>query len=72
MNKRVSWKFFRVYSDRMARMTLIRAGNLQSQTALGAANQYGLAPAQVMEPLEKMNAAQRNALSQLHSKCTQR
>ena len=63
MNERVSWKFFRVYSDGLARMTLIRTGNLQSKTALGAANQDGLALAQVMEPLEEMNAAQRNALS---------
>lgn len=63
MNERVSWEFFRVHSDELTRMTLIRTGNLQSKTALGAANQDGLALAQVMEPLEEMNAAQRNALS---------
>jgi hypothetical protein len=57
MNKRVFWKFFRVYRDGLARITLIRAGNLQSKTALGTANQYGLALAQIMEPLEEMNAA---------------
>ena len=63
MNERISWRFFRVHSDELTRMTLIRTGNLQSKTTLGAANQYGLALAQVMEPLEEMNAAQRNALS---------
>ena len=57
MNKRVFWKCFRVYRDGLARITLIRAGNLQSKTALGTANQYGLALAQIMEPLEEMNAA---------------
>jgi hypothetical protein len=38
-------------------MALIRAGNLQSAAALGTANQYGLARAQIMEPFEEMNAA---------------
>jgi len=38
-------------------MALIRARNLQSETAWGTANQYGLALAQIMEPLEEMNAA---------------
>ena len=63
MNERVSWELSRVHSNGLTRMTLIRTRNLQSKTALGAANQYGLALAKVMEPLEEMNAAQRNALS---------
>jgi len=57
MNKRVSWEFCGVNSNGLARMALIRARNLQSETALGTANQYGLAVAQIMEPLEEMNAA---------------
>ena len=57
MNKRVSWEFCGVNSNGLARMALIRARNLQSETAWGTANQYGLALAQIMEPLEEMNAA---------------
>ena len=62
MNERVSWNFRRVYSDGLACMTLIRAGDLKSFAALRAANQYGLALAHVMEPPKEMNSSERNSL----------
>ena len=42
MNKGVSWEFCGVNRDELARMRLIWTGDLQSKTALGTANQYGL------------------------------
>jgi hypothetical protein len=62
MNKRVSWEFLGVNGDELARMRLIWPRDLQSKTALGTANQYGLTLAQIMKPLEKMNAPKRNVL----------
>ena len=63
MNERVSWKFRGVYSDGLAFMTLVTAGDLESMVALRAANQYSLALAPIMEPLKEMYSSKRNSLS---------
>ena len=57
MNTVISREFRGINGDGLAHMSLIRAGNLQSETAPGTVNRYRLALAQIMEQLVDVGLA---------------
>ena len=63
MNDSVSGVVFRIEGHGFACVAAIRSRHLESLTAFWTANQHHLTLPQFMEPLEEMNAPERNPLS---------
>ena len=63
MNDSLPGVVFRIVGHGLACVAAIRGRNLESLTALRTANQHNLALPQFMEPLEEMDAPERNPLA---------